>query len=86
MQWIGYFGVAALAACWIPQSIETIRQGKCGVNLLFLILAVIGSFSMMVYALSIDDGVFTILNALTTLGGLLNLYYKLFPRTGAVSG
>jgi MtN3 and saliva related transmembrane protein len=80
MQWIGYIGLTALALCWIPQSIETIRQGRCTVNLTFLILSSVGSFTLALYAWSLGDPVFTILNTLTTLGAALNVFYKLFPR------
>lgn len=83
MQWIGYLGLAALALCWIPQSIETIRLGRCPVNLTFLILTSLGSFSLAIYAVNFGDPVFTILNTLTTLGALLNIFYKVFPRKTA---
>ena len=46
----------------------------------FLLLGALGSGSLMCYALLHDDIVFSILNGLTTLGSLINLYYKLFPR------
>lgn len=80
MQWLGYIGLTALALCWIPQSMETIRLGRCNVNFTFLILSAIGSSTLAVYALSINDTVFTILNALTTSGAMVNIYYKIFPR------
>ncbi|MBM2845679.1 MAG: rane protein [Bacteroidetes bacterium] len=79
-EWIGYAGVIALALAWMPQSMETIRAGRCDVTLGFLLLGALGSGSLMCYALLRDDMVFSILNALTTLGSLINLYYKLFPR------
>lgn len=80
MQWIGYAGLIALALCWIPQSIETIKQGRAPMNLTFLILSSVGSFTLVVYAWSLGDPVFTILNTLTTLGAALNVFYKVFPR------
>jgi len=83
VQWIGYVGLAALVLCWIPQSMETIRLGHCPVNLTFLILSGVGSLSLAVYAFSLSDPVFSILNVLTTAGALLNIYYKLFPRNQA---
>lgn len=79
-QWIGYIGLVALVLCWIPQSIETIRLGRCPVNLTFLILSAVGSLSLAVYALSLGDPVFSVLNVMTTGGAGLNIYYKLFPR------
>ena len=80
MQWVGYVGLTALTVCWIPQSIDTIKQGRCPVNLMFLILSSLGSFILALYALSLGDPVFTILNTLTTLSAALNICYKVFPR------
>jgi lipid-A-disaccharide synthase-like uncharacterized protein len=80
MQWIGYVGLTALVVCWIPQSIDTIKQGECPVNLTFLFLTALGSLCLAFYALSLGNPVFTILNCLTTLGTAVNIYYKLFPR------
>ena len=80
MEWLAYLGLTALAACWIPQSIDTMKQGRCPVNLGFLILSLSGSVILAAYALSLGNPVFSILNSLTTLGAAINLYYKLFPR------
>jgi lipid-A-disaccharide synthase-like uncharacterized protein len=80
MQWIGYIGLAAIVTCWIPQSLETIKLGRCPVNLWFLVLSIVGSASLAIYAISIGDAIFGTLNSLTTVGALLNVYYKLFPR------
>ncbi len=80
MTWIGYVGLAALAICWVPQSIETIKGGRCEINLAFLVLYLIGSIGMLVYAMDLGDLIFSLLNGLTTVGALLNLFYKIFPR------
>jgi MtN3 and saliva related transmembrane protein len=80
MQWIGYAGLISLAICWIPQSIETIKQGRCTVNLTFLALSAVGSFSLLLYAASLRDPIFITLNCLTTLGAAVNMFYKFFPR------
>jgi lipid-A-disaccharide synthase-like uncharacterized protein len=80
MQWIGYVGVVAFALAWIPQSWETIAAGFCEVNPIFLALSALGSFALTVYALLQRDAVFAILNTLTTLGALVNAYYRIFPR------
>jgi lipid-A-disaccharide synthase-like uncharacterized protein len=82
MQWIGYLGLTAFALCWIPQSIDTIKRGICPVNLTFLLLSCLGSSSLAIYAWSLGDPVFTLLNTLTALGAALNIFYKLFPRKG----
>ncbi len=80
MQWIGYVGLSALVLCWIPQSIDTIKQGQCPVNMTFLLLSALGSLSLAFYVLSLGNPVFTILNCLTTLGTTINIFYKMFPR------
>jgi len=80
LHWIGYIGLIALVLCWIPQSLETIRLGMCPVNRTFLVLSSLGSFSLAIYAFGRGDPVFAVLNIFTTLGALLNVYYKLFPR------
>ena len=81
MQWLAYVGLMALAVCWIPQSLDTIKQGRCPVNLGFLILSLFGSVILAAYAWTLGNHVFTILNTLTTLGAAINLFYKLFPRS-----
>ena len=83
MEWIGYVGVIAFALAWIPQSIDTIKAGHCDVNMTFLLLAALGSFSLMVYAFVREDLVFSGVNALTTIGAIVNIFYKFFPRAGS---
>lgn len=80
MEWIGYVGMVAFALAWIPQSYDTIKAGRCEINLTFLLLAGLGSFSLMAYAVLKSDTVFATVNALTTAGALVNTHYKLKPR------
>ena len=80
MEWIGYVGVAAFAMAWLPQCWETAKAGRCSVNLSFLLLASLGSASLAAYAFLRRDAVFSILNAMTTAGALVNVYYRLRPR------
>jgi lipid-A-disaccharide synthase-like uncharacterized protein len=82
IEWIGYVGVIAFALAWIPQSLDTIRAGRCDVNVTFLLLAALGSFALMAYSFLRHDTVFGIVNAMTTMGALVNLFYKFFPRVG----
>lgn len=82
MEWIGYLGLAAFALAWVPQSVETIRAGRCEINATFLFLAALGSLALMTHALLRGDAVFSLVNALTTLGALVNIRYKLRPRAG----
>lgn len=78
---LGYLGLFLVAICWLPQTIETIRAGKCGANTLFLLLSAVGSVCLVIYAIGRDDIIFSVLNSLTTLGAVINLYYKLSPRS-----
>ncbi|MDE2490810.1 MAG: lipid-A-disaccharide synthase N-terminal domain-containing protein [Elusimicrobia bacterium] len=80
MQWIGYVGVVAFALAWVPQSLETIAAGVCEVNPVFLALSALGSFALALYAFLSRDAVFAILNTLTTVGALVNVCYRIFPR------
>ncbi len=79
-RWIGYVGLVAFALAWVPQCWDTYKAGQCSVNRSFLVLAGVGSLALTLYALQEGDPVFSSLNALTTLGALINLQYSLFPR------
>lgn len=83
MQYFGIIGLVALAAGWMPQTVETIRLKKCNVNFYFLILNLIGSISLTTYAFFEHDAVFTVLNSMTTLGAFINLFYKVRSLKGA---
>ncbi len=83
---IGYLGLALVAICWLPQTIETIKLGQCGANTQFLVLSALGSVCLTVYAIDRGDVVFSVLNSLTALGGGINLYYKIWPRRGTGTG
>ncbi len=83
MEYIGIIGLLALAAGWIPQTIETVKTKRCSINLYFLILNLIGSISLTLYAIFLHDPVFTILNSMTTVGAVINLFYKSRSVKGA---
>ncbi len=76
MHFIGYIGLTALAAGWIPQTFQTIKEKDCKANMQFLILSFIGSFALMLYAVFLGDAIFSLLNGMTSLGAIINLYYK----------
>jgi lipid-A-disaccharide synthase-like uncharacterized protein len=81
VQYIGWIGFAILVGAWIPQTLETIRRGYSGTNLLFNAMYMTASLLLTIYALLIEDWVFVALNALLSIGSGINLFYKLFPRT-----
>jgi uncharacterized protein with PQ loop repeat len=80
MEYISYIGLIVLTISWFPQSVETIKRGRSEINLYFLILVAMGSTCLWTYAVSIGNAVFSILNFLSTVGAMLNLYYKKYPR------
>jgi lipid-A-disaccharide synthase-like uncharacterized protein len=80
---LGYTGLVAFALAWIPQSWETIRDGRCGANRAFLSLSALGSLSLACYAFRRGDAVFSSLNALTSVGAGINIWFSVFPRPWA---
>ncbi len=80
VQWIGWIGLFLLLLAWVPQTWETIKAGTTEVNLLFIILYVVSSAVLALYAFLSSDLVFLVLNGLLTIGSGINLYYKLWPR------
>ena len=76
MYTIGLVGLTALAAGWVPQTFQTIKEKDCKVNMYFLILSFIGSVSLMLYAVFLHDKIFSILNFMTAIGAIINFYYK----------
>ncbi|CUS77151.1 PQ-loop repeat-containing protein [Candidatus Kryptobacter tengchongensis] len=75
---LGLIGLVAIVVCWIPQTYESIKRGYTNMNLYFLLIYFIGSLSLTIYA--IGNYVFFTLNFLASVGSLINLYFKFFPR------
>jgi len=73
---IGLVGLTALAAGWVPQTFQTIKEKDCQVNLYFLIFSFVGSISLMLYAIFLHDVIFSTLNFMTAVGAIINFYYK----------
>lgn len=80
IQFVGYVGLVAFGLAWLPQSWETVRAGECGLNAAFLGLSALGSVALTAYAALRGDAVFGALNAMTSLGALVNIWYRVFPR------
>ena len=47
---LGWAGLALLLMAWVPQTLETIKEGKAPVNLLFILLYVFSSAALALYA------------------------------------
>ena len=73
----GYIGLTALVMGWVPQTLQTIKEKECKVNSNFLILNFIGSVSLTIYAIYLGDIPFSVLNSMTSLGAIINIFYKL---------
>ncbi|MCK9409765.1 MAG: hypothetical protein WCX28_03750 [Bacteriovoracaceae bacterium] len=77
---LGYGGFIFLAICWIPQTIETVKNGRVAMEKSFLVMYAIGAGLLMVQAIGLDNLPLILLNSYTTLASLINLYYGIFPR------
>jgi len=77
---LGYGGFIFLAICWIPQTIETIKNGKVAMQKSFLLMYALGAGLLMVQAIGLNNLPLILLNSYTTLASLINLFYGLFPR------
>jgi MtN3 and saliva related transmembrane protein len=73
---IGLFGLICIVFAWIPQTVKTVRNKRSDIGLPFLILYILGSFSLTVYSVLLNDIIFMILNGLATFESAINLYYK----------
>lgn len=80
---LGYAGFAFLAICWIPQTIETIKQGRVSIRKSFLLFYSMGSALLMLQAIGLQNLPLIILNSYTSAASLINLYYGFFPRKSA---
>ena len=77
---LGWSGFAILIGAWIPQTWQTIKQGKTDISLAFILMFVSSSLLLTIYSILSNDLIFTVLNAMLTVGSAINLYYKLNPR------
>lgn len=80
---LGYGGFALLAICWIPQTVETIKQGRVAMQKSFLLMYALGSGLLMAQAIGLNSVPLILLNSYTSLASLINLYYGIFPRRTA---
>ena len=62
---IGWAGVAFVTTCSIPQLIKIIRTGRSrDVSAATYLLLVVGMFCYLIYAIHIEDTVFTVSNSI----------------------
>ncbi len=77
---LGYGGFIFLAICWIPQTVETIKNGRVAMQKSFLLMYALGAGLLMVQAIGLNNLPLILLNSYTTAASLINLFYGLFPR------
>lgn len=74
---LGTIGLLAVAVSWIPETLRTLRTKKSGLELRFNIIYMVGSFLLMVYAVSIWDYIFIALNSITFILATVNAFYTI---------
>ncbi|KPU63902.1 membrane protein [Thermococcus sp. EP1] len=74
---VGLIGMLLLVSSWIPQTLETIKNKKCPLNLEFIMVYVTASTLLTIYSYLIGDIVFLTLNSLAAFQSGINLYIKL---------
>ena len=52
---IGWAGFLLLVTAWVPQTIDTIKAGKTDVNIMFILLYVVSSALLTIYAFLNND-------------------------------
>jgi MtN3 and saliva related transmembrane protein len=76
----GWIGMACIVLCWIPQTLETLRNRQCKVNRAFLLLTTVGACSLAIHAVFLQDLPFIILNGVATIGSGINLFYAFYRK------
>lgn len=74
---LGILGLILIAIGWLPQVIEIIKTKKNHLNLKFNLLYAMGSLSLVIYAIYIEDVIFIILNGFAFLMSGIGLIYKI---------
>lgn len=82
---LGWAGFGILIGAWVPQTLQTIKMGKTDISLAFILMYVSSSLLLTIYSILTDDLIFTVLNAMLTVGSAVNLFYKLSPRKKALN-
>ncbi|MGV8085823.1 MAG: hypothetical protein ACP5N9_06255 [Candidatus Bilamarchaeum sp.] len=71
----GVLGLALLSLSWLHEAYSTVKAGYAKVPLEFALLYFAASLLLAYHAYTLDDTIFLILNAITTLMALLNILY-----------
>ena len=76
----GVIGLILISIGWIHQIVEIIKSKHSHLNLSFALLYVLGSISLIIYSLELEDPIFMILKGIALFMGLIGLYYSLKSR------
>ena len=77
MAWLGIIGLILIGIGWTQQIIQIIKEKKSNLNFGFALLYVIGSLSLVLYSLQINDLIFALLNCFALLMGEIGLFYTI---------
>ncbi|MBM3229425.1 hypothetical protein FJZ26_03250 [Candidatus Parvarchaeota archaeon] len=77
---LGVLGLVFIVLAWVPETIDNYKKRGRGLDIKFVLLALSGSLLLAYHAYVINDGVFLILNLLTSIGGMLNLAMFIYYR------
>jgi MtN3 and saliva related transmembrane protein len=77
---LGLAGLICIVAAFIPETVQTIKEGRVKIPYPFLTLYLIGTLLLTYYASTRNDVIFMTLNGLLVLESTINLYYKIWPR------
>lgn len=80
LELLGWLGFALCFACWLPQTIETIRTRSCLMNTRFLLLNLSGCLALILHSIAKNDLPFIVLNVVCACGAAINLRYSFRPR------
>ena len=75
---LGIIGAIILALAWIPETIQIIREKRSRLNPEFSIFYFVGSLLLFVYAILINELIFSIVNGIILAQSCINLYYGFF--------
>ena len=76
----GIFGLALLSLSWFSELYSTIRSGYAKVPFEFAVLYFMSSLLLAYHAYSLNDTIFIILNLITTVIAMINIFYLMFRK------
>ena len=73
---LGIIGAIVLAIAWIPETLQIIRERESKLNPKFAVVYFVGTLLLFIYALSIKDIVFIIVNSVILTQVCISLYVE----------